>query len=122
MAYNKQDGLQISSVLRIKNQRFREAYAFLGIDQGLPYPRREGQEGFASVEDVLVKNISIYCDASVLARVPENEIATVSIKNSVATAEFSSIKVEGVRLNGKPLTREDMSIQTEGAMTDISFV
>ena len=121
MAYSKQDQLQVSSVLRIKNQRFREAYAFLGIDQGLPYPRREGQEGFASVEDVLVKNIGIYCDGAVLARVPENEIATVSIKNSVPTAEFSNIKVEGVYLNGKRLSREEMSIHTEGSMTEVAF-
>lgn len=106
--YSKQDQLEISSLLRIGNPRFREAYSFLD-DLGAGDQSEKGQPHYASTHDILVKNVQIYCDEAIVAQ-KQTKAVTVSIENRIPTAYYGNIVVEDVYFNGKKLSPQDMEL------------
>lgn len=115
-------GTEISEILNIQNVRFRTQYSFLMDGASSPYPKNEGEEGFASVKNVTLRDIKIICDEKILRSTPKNAILKINLKNVVDGAVFSDIRVENVSLNGAPVKKEDMSIVCEGDVEGFTVI
>lgn len=107
--YDQQDTVEIARIFKVTNYRFREWYSFLELPETKPvYP--EGDKRYAGVSDVTVKNITIYCDPTLLERFGR-ECAKIKIKKYLPAAEYKNFTLENVVINGKKLTKEDMDLQ-----------
>ena len=106
--YTKKDKIEIAKILRIRNERFREAYAFLNIaDAKSDIPM--GDKRYAGVYDIKVKDIKVYCDEEIY-RQYGSRCVIIDVLNSIPTTEYRDISVENVMLNGKRLCREEMRV------------
>jgi hypothetical protein len=105
--------------LRIGNPRFREQYAFLGTGTG--DLSRRGPQEYAGVCDVIVKNVRIYADESLVSDFGKS-CALISIDNIIPTTEFKGFAVRNVSLRGRKLGREEMSIEINGCSEDVLSV
>ena len=109
--YAPGDEISFAALMRISNNRFRQAYAFLGVGSG--NTSTLGQPSYAGVNRVRVKNIAIYADSQVMSRT-DGRCVTVKIRNLIPTTEYSDIEIENVSLNGKRISADGMSILIEG--------
>ena len=107
--YDRQNTVEIARILKITNYRFRDWYSFLELPETRPtYP--EGDKRYAGVTDVTVKDITVYCDPTLLEQFGK-ECAKIKIKKHLPSAEYSNFTLENVTMNGRRLTKEDMSLQ-----------
>lgn len=115
MVYAMQDEFEIPAIVAIENRRFRDLYAFPdGMQAVWPYEKQLGDERFASVRDVKVKNIQIYCDEKIFEKKSPKEAVYIRISNEIDTSTYSGITIEKISMNGKQLAKEDMSIEMLG--------
>lgn len=119
--YDLQNTIETSFVFQVGNLRFRKGYEFLGADKGSPYPVDVNSSRFASVSDITVKDVEIYCDPKVLDTMPLNEIVVLIENNSIETSEYSNFNIENIKINGKKLTREDMGIFEVGKVEKLKI-
>ncbi len=113
--YMAKDKLEIATIVALYNPRFREMEMFVesmrgkSVDIGL----KKGEKDYASIHDILVKDITVYADEKVLS---ERELQCVRLHayNMVEGSEFKNITIENIVLNGKRLQASDMEIHTEG--------
>ena len=109
--YDRQDTVLVSAILRISNPRFRAQYAFLGHSDGAL--SRKGESDFAAVSNVTVRDVRIYTCEELASRFG-CECAKIEINNHFPTTEYKNISVDGVKLFGKTLSREDMKVIING--------
>ena len=74
-----------------KNVRFRKAYDFLGLHKG--NREDEGKPHYAGVHDILVKNVTVYCDEKLTAQYGTKAV-TIGIQNIIPTTGYADIRVE----------------------------
>lgn len=110
--YEEKDQCQITRILSIHNKRFREIYAFLGLSQP-DSERKPGDPLYAAVRNVTVRNISLYCDPTLVDRFG-NGCAKIFLLNAVPTSQIAKIRVENVFLNGKKLSPDKITVSSEG--------
>jgi hypothetical protein len=119
--YNLQDTIEISFVFQIGNHRFRKAYSFLGADKLPPYPLEESSNDFARVDNITVKDVTIYCDQKILEKTPFDKVVVLVVNNSIGAGKFTNVVVENVTLNGKKLNKEEMDIYEVGNIEGIKI-
>lgn len=112
--YDAHHKLEIASVVAISNQRFREMdmyknHHLAGADIGL----KPGQKEYASVHDIVCKDIRVYADERVLAE-KGTSCVSIRVERLVESSEYRDIVIENVTLNGKRLDGSDMQIVTNG--------
>lgn len=122
MTYDKKHELYASAIVCISNPRFRDTYAFLGMDGASPYTLSSEDPRFASVHDVSVKDITIYCDEKLLAARICRDIVVIDAINTVETAEFRDITVENIVINGKRIAKADMTVRTRGKVENLQIL
>ena len=122
MKYTADGDIEIPFIFSIQNRRFREQYSFLMNDAVSPYSKKQGEDGFASVKGVAVRNIKVYCDEKILKAKPLRDILKISVENSFDGAEYSGITVEGISLVGAEVTEKDLSVKSEGKIEELSIV
>ena len=108
-SYEAKDSIEIAAIVNIVNYRFREAYAFLGVEE----KAAEEQKNYAGVHNIKVKDISVYADEKVLSN-QGTKCIRVNIVNSVGKAEFTDISIENTALNGKKISPKEMDVQIIG--------
>jgi hypothetical protein len=110
--YDLQGEIEIPKIVCIDNPNFREQYAHLKFQEGVnTIP--EGDKRYASVHNVIFRDIAVYCDEEVL-RVYGKESVTLRVRNRIPTTEYRDILIENVSLNGKRLSAEEMNVQIQG--------
>ena len=110
-AYTRKDEIEIAKILCIRNHRFREDYAFLNIadtPSDIPF----GDKRYASVYDIKVMDIKVYCDEEIDRRYG-SQCVILDVGNSIPTTEYRDISVENVTLNGKRICKEEMCVIVE---------
>ncbi len=112
--YDAHHSLEIASIVGISNKRFREMAMYKDLfskmtDIGL----NPGQKEYASVHDIVFKDISVYADERVLAE-KENSCVCIQVDRLVEGSEYRDIVIENVTLNGKRLAGSDMQVLTSG--------
>lgn len=106
--YSKKDEMEVAGVLSIRNKRFRESYAFLNLGESKSKITL-GDERYASVTDIKLKDIFVYCDEKILEKLG-TKCLKVKMKNFIPTSRMDGVTVEGLYLNGKKVSREDVDI------------
>jgi hypothetical protein len=119
--YSKQDMVDVAILLAITNTRFRKAYAFLDEIVNGGDLSDEGRPHFASVHHILVKNVQIFCDHTILSQ-KGTKAAAITVRNVVPGAYFGEIEMEDVFLNGQKLDAQDMDLHFEDADPSILTV
>ena len=115
--YDRKNEIEIPQLLAIINPRYRDSYSFLeGIGTG--DQSDAGKPHFASVHDITVRDVTVYCD-DVIAQRYGTKAVTVFLENQIPTALYQNITVENVVCNGIRLTRDDMTVLTENIDPDI---
>ena len=115
--YDRKNEIEIPQLLAIINPRYRDSYSFLeGIGTG--DQSDAGKPHFASVHDITVRDVTVYCD-DVIAQRYGTKAVTVYVENQIPTALYQNITVENVVCNGIRLTRDDMTVLTENIDPDI---
>lgn len=115
MVYDKQTELEIPAIVAFVNHRFRDAYAFLdGMQAASPYEKQLGDGLFASVRNVEVKNIQIYCDEKIFEKKSPKAAVNIWISNEIDTSTYSGITIKDISMNGKHLTKDDISVALHG--------
>ena len=109
--YAPGDETSFAALMRISNNRFRQAYAFLGVGSG--NASSLGQPSYAGVDRIRVKNVRIFADSEIMSRL-DGRCVTVKIRNIIPTTEYGDIDIENVVLNGRRLSEDDMNIVLEG--------
>jgi hypothetical protein len=109
--YDRQNETALARVFNVSNKRFREAYSFLGLEDG--EKSDNGKSFYASVHDITVKNVAVYCDEKILEKYG-TKCVRIKVENIIPTTEYKNISVESVTLNGKPLNGKDMEISLVG--------
>ena len=119
--YDKHGELAVTAVAVIENPRFRELY-LKGQNghQPLPYVVPQTDRRFASVHDVIFKDITVYLDQKILERIDVKNAIFVSINNKIERAEFNNIKIENLSVNGKRLTEKDFSVYLNGSVKNFT--
>ena len=82
---------------------------------------RHGKPHFAGVHDILVKNVTVYCDEK-LSDLKGTKVVSIGIQNIIPTTQYADICVENVMLNGVKLSQENMTIQIDGCDRDVLAV
>ena len=108
-SYEAKDSSEIAAIVNIVNYRFREMYAFLGVEE----KESEEQKNYAGVHNIKVKDIFVYADEKVLSE-QGTKCIRVNIVNSVEKAEFTNISIENIVLNGKRVLPKEMDVQMIG--------
>ena len=118
--YSKRDTLDVAHVLMISNKRFRthDLYVDIGFNP-IVTELTETDPRFASIRDILVKNITVYADDAVIAARGKKCIR-ISIKRDHMTSDYRNITVDGITLNGERVLPEEMEYSGYGI--DISEV
>lgn len=109
--YAGKDEIEIAKILCIRNDRFREAYAFLNIADA-PSDIPFGDKRYASVYNIKVTDIKVYCDEEI-DRKYGSQCVILDVGNSIPTTEYRNISVENVTLNGKRICKEEMCVIVE---------
>ena len=109
--YDRQNETALARVFNVSNKRFREAYSFLGLEDG--EKSDNGKSFYASVHDITVKNVAVYSDEKILEKYG-TKCVRIKVENIIPTTEYKNISVESVTLNGKPLNEKDMEISLVG--------
>jgi len=112
--------VEIAKILCIQNKRFREIYAFLNLGEEKS-TLQPGDPRYASVSNVTVKDIAVYCDPALIEKFGKSCTA-LSILNIIPTTTYQNIRVENLTLNGKRLCEEDLKITLEGVAPDVLTV
>ena len=115
--YDRKGEIEIAKILSIKNKRYREKHAFLGFFHEAKSDITIGDSRYASVRDITVKDIRVYCDERI-AEQYGSKCVILDVFNFIPTTEYCDITVENVSLNGKPLSAQDMCVNTEGIQPD----
>ena len=113
--YHRKDEIEIAKVLSIKNKRYREKHAFLGFTHEANSEISIGDSRYASVRDITVKDIQVYCDEKIAERYG-TKCVILEMLNFIPTTEYRNITVENICLNGKKLSSQDMVVNIGGAM------
>ncbi len=112
--YNAQDSLKISSIVSFTNPRFRKMDMYKDFtDQNFGIELTEGQKEYASIHDILVKDITVFADERVLAE-KGTKCVYLQVVNKVEGTAFYNIIVDGITLNGTRLSVDQMEVYTEG--------
>ncbi len=115
--YERKDEIEIAKVLCIKNKRYREKHAFLGFFHEAESDVAIGDSRYAGVHDIHVKDITVYCDETIL-QTYGTQCVILEVYNFIPTTEYRNITVENVRLNGKLLSAREMCVKLEGNVSD----
>ncbi len=112
--YEAKDTLELAAIVSFVNPRFRDMdlYAGLGL-QDFDIGLKKGDKDYASIHDIVVKDITVYADEKVLAA-KGTKCAYVQVINQIETTEYKNITVENVVLNGKKLSKDEMEIYLLG--------
>ncbi len=111
--YTKQDTTETTNILLFNNPRFREEYAGL-------FPgdlSQKGQPHFAGIHDIVMRNVEVYCDETLMERNGTKNVRLV-VENYIPTTHFGNLVAENISCNGVRLTAEDMYVQTKGIAED----
>lgn len=100
MKYSRSKETERSALVSISNHRYRNVK---------PYARNEKDKNFASVHDICVNNIYVYCDDKVIEKT-----VLITIRNVFESAKYEHITIKDVFLNGKKLVAEEMQVALEG--------
>ena len=119
--YTAQDQVKISEFLNIKNRRFRDQAIYQGFVKEMQLGLSKDDKNYASVHDIMVKDITIYADEKIISMCGD-KCARMAISNYVDTAYFANVYVENVVLNGKNLTKDEMGIALNGVEDTILIV
>ena len=107
-SYEKGDVLEIASLLGVFNPRYRSVDTTPRLEGDVI--SRFGKAGYAGVRNITVKNAHVYCDENILSKYGSSCVK-ICIRNLMPGSEYHDINVKDVFLNGKKLSREDMSIE-----------
>ena len=108
----KRNETEIPYVLRVCNPRFREMYAFLDLDE----PQGAislGDSRYASAYDITVKDVTIFCDEDFVSKYGKR-CASIRIDNRIPTTVYKNIVADGIYLNGKRISADEMAVRVKG--------
>ena len=113
--YSLQGQTEFAQIVSVQNPRFREIDMYAELMHGKTYDigLQKGDKQYASVHDILVKDIYVYADEKVLSE-RGTKCVRVYVKNVIEVSEFKDICIENVVLNGKRLQSSEMEIHAEG--------
>ena len=113
--YTRQDRYAESFLICVINRRFRQMYAFLpGMEeQSNVYNVDLTGIKFAGVHDILYKDITVYYDPRIPDRDGKRNLRISAESKYVENACCENLVIDGITVNGKPLTREDALILTD---------
>lgn len=115
--YNRHGEIEIAKILCIKNKRYRQKHAFLGFSHEANSDVSIGDSRYASVHDIRVKDIQVYCDEKINQSYG-TQCVILEIHNYIPTSEYRDITVENISLNGKRLSAQDMCVTVEEQLSD----
>ena len=121
MLYERGNEQDHSAAVHIVNNRFRDAYAFLGADGGSPYEIKIGEKRFAAVHDITVRNIQVICDEKYFEKRSKKETVYIGVFNTIDSTEYSNITIENVWLNGKRLAEGEMTVAVQGNVKNLQI-
>ncbi len=123
MEYDRFGLIEIPLLFKASNNRLRVAGGFYGEMGGTePYRRKVGSESFASVSGVRVKNVSVICDEEILSKKKLPEILKITARNVVEGAVFDDIIIEGITLNGRPVSLDDITLTKIGQVDGLTIL
>ena len=123
MEYDRFGLIEIPLLFKASNNRLRVAGGFYGEKGGTePYRRKVGSESFASVSGVRVKNVSVTCDEEILSKKKLPEILKITARNVVEGAVFDDIIIEGITLNGRPVSLDDITLTKIGQVDGLTIL
>jgi hypothetical protein len=106
--YSSKDTIEIAYVLSVRNKRFRESYCFLDFaDQKSTLSPEDPL--YASVRNIKLKDIFVYCDDKLLCSMG-TKCLKAKLQNFLPNSLMENITVDGVYLNGKRASGDDMDI------------
>lgn len=120
--YTGQGKIEVPLFLHVSNAPFRAAYNDLEGKGWIPYAREKGDPAYASVHDILVKNLQIICDPEIMRRLPQQKIARLRIVNQIDSTFYGRMTVENLTLNGVRVPREDMEMSFEGNVGTLNVI
>ena len=71
--------------------------------------------------NVTIKNIQVYCDEKIFERINSKEAIWVIVRNTIDTSTYSDITIDNISMNGRHLTREEMSIELIGNVGNVKI-
>jgi hypothetical protein len=112
--YEAKDTHEVAAIISVANQRFREMdiYADLEFVEMHDF-KKPAKEKYASVCDVLFKDIFVYADEEVM-KYTDGKCAAIKIVNCLDGSEYKNILVENVVVNGQRLDESQMAIDVCG--------
>ncbi len=117
MVYNAKDSLEVASVLRVRNKRFREMYQFLKPGD-FESEIKIGDPRFAAVHNITYKDIKVYCDEKLFEEYG-TKILTFVVENEIPTSDYSNFVVENLSINGVKVLAHDIRMSFNGVGFDI---
>lgn len=105
--YDRQDENHISFVAKIANHRIGDFYD--SLKENDIHKKQIDKERYASVHDIKIKDINIYCDLELVAK-EGTKCAKIALEKIVTDSKFENIVFENIYLNGVKLLREEMDI------------
>ena len=113
--YTRQNVYAGSALISINNKRFRQQYAFLPGMKEMGESYGVDLEGIksAGVHDILYKDIAVYYDPRIPNRDGKLDLRILVQAKHVEGACCENIVIDGITVNGAPLTREDSLILSD---------
>ena len=122
MEYSLFDKIEIPLIFKVSNNRFRDAYVNLISGLSSPYPRNIGESNFASANNIVARNINVYCDAKILEEKSVNEVLKVTFRNVVEGTEYGDITISDLTLNGKAVSSDDLTLTVIGKVEKLHIL
>ena len=111
-----------TNIIDINNKRFRKGIDYVkALEPSAPL--NEGDRNFAGAHDIIVRDISVYCDEKLFAE-QGTKCVRVYINNVIPTTEFYNVSLKNITLNGKALTKDDLELERlgDGAVIDFDIL
>lgn len=97
---------EIAAAVGISNHRFREMKIYEGLtDRSFGIGMKPGERYYASVHDVLFKDIAVYADEGIVREYGDGCVR-IELENLVEGSEYYNIVIDGLTLNGKMVEAE----------------